>query len=179
MDPRQYFTTIDSGGSAPTYGRRYVFAHIERSTLSVQLRLAYTFTPDLTLEAYAEPFATGGRYFDHGELTAARSREISRYVPLTGPVADSLRAQGTLRMQAGADTLDLWVSDFNVRSFRSNVVLRWEWRRGSTLYLVWQQDRRSSRSGSAAVRPGSLWDALRATGDNFFAVKISYWLPVG
>ena len=31
--------------------------------------------------------------------------------------------------------------DFNVRSFRSNLVLRWEWRPGSIFYMVWQQDR--------------------------------------
>ena len=178
VDPRQYFTTLD-GGPAATYGRRYVFASIERSTLSAQLRLSYTFTPDLTLEAYAEPFATSGRYSDHGELAAPRSREIRRYDPVAGPVADSLRAAGTLRLRAGADTLDLWVNDFNVRSFRSNVVLRWEWRAGSTLYLVWQQNRSARTSSGALVRPGSIWDALSSPGDNFFAVKLSYWLPVG
>ena len=100
-------------------------------------------------------------------------------IAVTGAAADSLRTDGIVRVRSGADTLDLEVSDFNVRSFRSNVVLRWEWRPGSALYLVWQQDRRTSRSGGALVRPGGLWDALGSPGDNFFAVKVSYWLPVG
>jgi len=178
VDPRQYFTTLEGGPSA-TYGQRYVFAAIERSTLSAQLRLSYTFTPDLTLEAYAEPFATSGRYYDHGELAAPRSRELRRYDPVAGPAADSLRAAGTLRVLAGADTLDLWVNDFNFRSFRSSVVLRWEWRAGSTLFVVWQQNRSVRTSSGALVRPGSIWDALSSPGDNFLAVKISYWLPAG
>lgn len=80
--------------------------------------------------------------------------------------------------------------DFNVLSFRSNLVMRWEWRPGSTLFLVWQQnrstfcsptDRRacpgSLRPGSL-VGPGSLGAAFGTAGDNFLAVKFSYWLPV-
>ena len=67
--------------------------------------------------------------------------------------------------------------DFNVRSLRSNVVLRWEWRPGSALFLVWQQDQEADRP-FGRVRPGDLWDALSTSGDSFFAVKISYWLPV-
>lgn len=180
VDARQYVTTLDRAvADSATFGRRYVFARVERSTLSMQLRLSYTFTPDLTLEAYVEPFATSGRYGAHGELAAARSRELRPYAPVTGAVADSLRAEGVLRVRAGSDTLDLDVRDFNVRSLRSNVVLRWEWRPGSTFFLVWQQNRRTSLDGGALVSPGSLWQALSASGDNFFAVKVSYWLPVG
>ena len=63
-------------------------------------------------------------------------------------------------------------------SFRSNVVIRWEWRPGSTLYLVWSQNRFNADTRGQLVRPGNLWDSVRATGDNFLAVKISYWIPV-
>ena len=69
-------------------------------------------------------------------------------------------------------------SDFNVRSFRSNVVVRWEWRPGSTFYLVWQQDRSGNRPiGRAGL--ADVLDGFGATGDNFLAVKASYWLPIG
>ena len=179
VDRQQYLAVIDSGGPAATGGTRYVFAAIERSTLSAQLRLSYTFTPDLTLEAYAEPFAASGRYYDQGELTAPRSLQLTPYVPVTGPSADSALAAGTLLVRSGAATLGLPASDFNVRSFRSNLVLRWEWRPGSTLFLVWQQNRYARSTSGGLVRAGSVWDALTATGDNFFAVKFSYWVPVG
>jgi hypothetical protein len=69
-------------------------------------------------------------------------------------------------------------SDFNVRSFRSNAVMRWEWRPGSTLYLVWQQDRSSSLETGEFVGPGALGDAFGAPGNNFLAMKVTYWLPV-
>ncbi len=179
VDRRQYLTAIDTGGPAATDGRRYVFAAIERSTLSAQLRLSYTFTPDLTLEAYAEPFAASGRYYDQGELTAPRSRALAFYAPVTGASADSARAAGSVLVRSGGTTLSLPAADFNVRSFRSNLVLRWEWRPGSTLFVVWQQNRYARASQGGLVRPGSIWDALSASGDNFFALKISYWLPAG
>ncbi len=52
--------------------------------------------------------------------------------------------------------------DFETLSFRSNLVLRWEWRRGSTLFLIWQRDLGSNERSSRLVRPGDLADALGA-----------------
>ena len=68
--------------------------------------------------------------------------------------------------------------DFNVRSLRSNALLRWEWRPGSTLFAVWQQDRSSYRPLGDAVGPADLWDSFRAEGDNYLVLKATYWLPV-
>jgi hypothetical protein len=57
-------------------------------------------------------------------------------------------------------------------------VLRWEFRPGSTLFLVWQQNLSGDVPPSATVGPGSLWDSFSSPGENFFAFKISYWIPV-
>jgi hypothetical protein len=78
----------------------------------------------------------------------------------------------------GASTFTLANRDFNVRSFQSNVVLRWEWRPGSTLFLVWQQNRERFASTGRRVGTGDFLDTFGAEGDNFFAVKVTYWLPV-
>jgi hypothetical protein len=66
--------------------------------------------------------------------------------------------------------------DFNVRSFRSNLVLRWEWRPGSTLYVVWQQDREADALRRARTGVSDLFRSFGAAGDNSFAVKASFWL---
>jgi hypothetical protein len=87
-------------------------------------------------------------------------------------------AQGDYTFVDAGDTIRIANPDFNVLSFRSNVVVRWEWRPGSTLYLVWQQSRGGSDTRGRLVGPGDLWDSLRATGDNFLAIKASYWIPV-
>jgi hypothetical protein len=76
----------------------------------------------------------------------------------------------------GNSTFTLDSEDFNVRSFRSNLVLRWEWRPGSTLYLVWQQDR--SQEDTTRHRAGfrDMFGSLTAPGDNFFALKADFWI---
>ena len=66
--------------------------------------------------------------------------------------------------------------DFNRLFLRSNLVIRWEWAPGSTLYLIWQQNRRSYTSTGDLIGVNSLGDAITAPGDNFFAIKASYWI---
>lgn len=167
-DPRQYVATL-SGGPAATFGNRYLFATTDRSELAAELRLAYIFTPDLSLEVFAQPFVATGRYGTFGQLPTPRSREL-----------DLFGADGPVRSADGVHTTarGTVAEDFNVRSFRSNAVMRWEWRPGSTLFLVWQQSRSAEQVDGRFVRPGDLFRTLDATGDNYLALKATYWLPV-
>ncbi|HVF41177.1 MAG TPA: DUF5916 domain-containing protein [Gemmatimonadaceae bacterium] len=174
VNPRQFFANLE-GGSDATFGRRYVFSYIERSELSARIRLNYALGTDLTLETYAEPFASSGRFFRLGELPAARSYVLREF----GKDGTTLTKFGndSLVVTDGDQRFKLPVRDFNILSFRSNMVLRWEWRPGSTAYLVWQQNRGEQRTAANLVRVRSLYDAITATGDNVFALKLSYWLP--
>ena len=175
VDPRQYVTTR-AGGSAATFGNRYIFSYIERSTIAASIRLNYAFTPDLTLEAYAEPFAASGRFYDFGELQAARTRHLRTYG--TSGTTITRQPNGVYSVTDGASTFPISTQnlDFDQLSFRSNLVLRWEWTRGSTLFFIWQQNRRAATATGDIVRAGSLWDATTAPGDNFLAVKLTYWI---
>jgi hypothetical protein len=169
---RQYVATF-TGGPAATFGRTYVFASVDRSELFCDVRMTYLFTPDLSLELYAQPFASSGRYHDFGDLPAARARELA---PLDGDTTRVVRHGSHTELRLGDQRRT--VDDFNVRSFRSNAVMRWEWRPGSTLYLVWQQDRAGGRDQIAHVGPRSLLETLDVPGDNFLALKVTYWLPL-
>ncbi|MEO8449554.1 MAG: DUF5916 domain-containing protein [Gemmatimonadota bacterium] len=173
----QQYITARAGGSVATFGSRYIFATIEQSTIAAQFRLDYAFTPNFTLQAYAEPFASSGRFHDFGELARARSFDLRKYGSSSGTAIDR-QADGTTTVTDGASTFTIGRPDFNVLSFRSNLVARWEWLPGSTLFVIWQQNRSNVLTTGDLVRPGSLWDATTAPGDNFFAVKISYWLKV-
>ena len=174
INPRQYVSTRP-GGRPVTYGSRYIFAWTDRTTISTQVRLNVTLKPDLNLDIYAEPFAASGRYYDFGELRAARSRLLRRY-GTDGTTAERL-ADGALHVRDGSDAFVIPNQDFNVRSFRSTTVLRWEWRPGSTLYLVWQQDRSADEVGGSRTGLGDVFGSITSPGDNFFAVKASFWLP--
>ena len=85
---------------------------------------------------------------------------------------------GTRSITDGTSTFTISNRDFNILSFRSNMVMRWEWIPGSTFFLVWQQNRRTAEAFGDPARAGDLFRTTRAGGDNFLAVKVSYWLPV-
>jgi hypothetical protein len=164
--------TLD-GGRPETYGRRYVFSSIDRRTLSAQLRVGFSARPDLDVDLYAEPFAASGRYSGFGELPASRARDLRLYG--TDGTTIDLRPDGSRAVTDGDASFTLRDQDFDVRSFRSSLVLRWEWRLGSTLHLVWQQDRRTSEPWGGGAGLGDVLRSLGAPGRNVFAVKLSYW----
>jgi hypothetical protein len=177
VDGRQYVST-QAGGSAATFGQRYVFAFIERSTLSARFRLNYAFTPNFTVEGYAEPFAASGRFYDFGELSAPKSRSLRTYGASGTGTAITKDGNGVSTVTDGATTFTIPALDFNRLSFRSNLVLRWEWLPGSTAYLIWQQNRQDETLAGRLITPSRLLDATQAAGDNFFVVKVSFWLGV-
>ena len=163
-----------SGGSPATYGGRYIFAFTDRTELALETRLGFTLQPDLNLELYAQPFAASGRYFDFGELAAARGLALREYG--TQGTTITRLPDGTLEVTDGASTFTFPNQDFHVRSFRSTLVLSWEWRPGSTLFLVWQQSRAHETEVGERADFGDLFGSVATAGDNFFAVKASYWL---
>ncbi|HVZ41484.1 MAG TPA: DUF5916 domain-containing protein [Candidatus Kapabacteria bacterium] len=176
FDPRQYVDAV-AGGSAETYGMRYVFGSLEETIISARLRVSYALTPDLCLDAYMEPFVASGQYDRFGELPAPRRLDL-RYYGTDGSSISRL-GDGSYSVTDGLGTFAIANPDFRYGSFRSNFVLRWEWRPGSTFYLVWQQDRAMTDTTGERVGLGDLFKPVTAGGSNFITLKLSYWLPVG
>jgi hypothetical protein len=170
---RQYLRTITGSGRPEQYGNRYIFGVVDRSTLSTQFRVNYTFKPDVTLEVYAEPFAASVRSSAYGEMLAARNMNLRVYG--TDGTTIARQADGSHRVTDGATTFSIPNDWFNRRSFRSNMVLRWEWRPGSILFVVWQQNRAGETPIGNRVGVGDLFDSWSAPGDNIFAVKTTVW----
>ncbi len=175
VDARQYVTTRSDGGAA-TYGQRYIFAAVERSTLSARFRVNYALTPNFTLEVYAEPFAASGRFYGFGEVPAPRSDVLRVYGASGTGTTIARNSDGSATVTDVGSSFGLPALDFQRLSFRSNLVLRWEWLPGSTAFFVWQQSRFGQLLDGDLIRPHDLWDSVRADGDNFVVVKVSYWL---
>jgi hypothetical protein len=173
----QYVETVDDPLATETFGARYVFADLNQTTLSMETRLNVTFRPGLTLEIFAQPFLAGGDYGTLKELRAPRTFDFDRYGEDVGFVAEE---NGEFLIDpdgdgpAGAFTIEN--EDFNRVSLRGTGVLRWEWRPGSTLFLVWQQSRSDSyEDGDFRFRRDA--EAMfRAEPENVFMFKVSYWI---
>jgi hypothetical protein len=154
VDDLQYFGTFQEAGGP----EHYTFANLDRHTLSLTWRLGYTFTPTASLQVYASPFITKGTYSNVRELDRPRAKIYEdRYQPFEDPVADD-------------------PGGFNFQQFRSNVVFRWEYRAGSTLFLVWSQGREGLDpiEGTKGFG-GNLDDLFSRRANDTFLVKLSYW----
>ncbi len=197
--PRQYVATLGddpieavfTAGGANTFGQRYVFSRIARSTISMQMRANYFFTPDLSLELYAEPFISNGRFFDNGQTPFERSLDLTQTGTDGTMIIDNPSGDGTFQVldQNGipiADTdgnTSFGSENFTSLSFRSNLVMRWEFFPGSTAFLVWQRNLSGGLTDINAqpgrnARFGNMFDSFNGDGSDFFAFKIAYWIPV-
>ncbi|MDR0786682.1 MAG: carbohydrate binding family 9 domain-containing protein [Gemmatimonadota bacterium] len=176
-DSQQYVTTL-SGGREEVYGSRYIFSYINRTTISTQVRAGFTVRPDLNFDLYMEPFAASGRYFDYGELSAPGSIDRVTYGAAGTGTTMVVNADGSREITAGGDPFTISNRDFNQKSYNSNAVLRWEWRPGSTMYLVWQQNRSARDPISNPVDLGDPFKAITLPGTNILLFKTSWWLPV-
>ncbi len=178
VDPRQYIATRDATNSAinnVTFGQRYIFSFIERSTVSARFRLNYAFTPNFTVEGYAEPFAASGRFYNFGELAAPGGKAMRVYGAAGTSTELSKDVTGRSIIRDGGSSFTLPALDFNRLSFRSNLVFRWEWLPGSTAFLIWQQNRTDATTAGRLIAPRDLVDATKASGDNIVVAKVSYW----
>jgi hypothetical protein len=145
----QNFGTI---GSDTTH---YTFARLDQTIVSLTTRLNFTATPTLSLQVYAAPYVNTGKYADWKELADPRA---ARY-------ADRFRATAP-----GA-------TGFDYQQLRSNTVVRWEYRPGSSLFVVWQHGRELYRPGATDFDFGrEAGDLLGIHPNNTFLVKLSYWL---
>ena len=173
LDSRQFFEQIPDG-RPQTFGTRYVFASLDRSTVYAQLRAGLAITPNVGFEFYAEPFAASGSYSDFGELAAARSRDLRLY-GTDGTTILPLE-DGSFEVTDGDQTFTIGNGNFDFWSFRSNAVFRWDYMQGSTIYLVWQQNRLAEDFRGEQVGLEDLFEAFDAPGEDILAIKATFRL---
>jgi Domain of unknown function (DUF5916) len=160
-----------------TYGARYLFAALDQNVLSVTTRLDLYFTPNLSLQVYAQPFVATAAFGVPKAFTTPRGYAFSSYgangstigVDQTGTTV--LDADGS-----GPSPRFLYPNpDFRIRSIRSNVVLRWEYRPGSTLFLVWNQGRQTAIADPSFRPFHDLAGIFKDDMQNVFLVKANYY----
>ena len=167
----QYVTATDVLPYGPTYGERYVFADLEQREFSLDTRVDWTFSPTLTLQLFAQTLISSGDYVQYKQLADAQTYDFLNLDPTLVDGTQEVDFDGD-----GAADYSFTDRDFNVRSLIGNAVLRWEYRPGSTIFLVWQ------RAQAGRVRVGD-FDLGRDVGalfdvpaDDRFIIKVNYWL---
>jgi hypothetical protein len=163
---------IDDVASASA--THYLLGRLDQTTLALTLRADVALTPTLTVQYYGEPFMGAGTFADFKQVSSPRAAAPDRrFAGVTAARAgDELAAD--LDGDGARERFD--DPDFNVRQFRSNAVLRWEYRPGSTLFLVWAQARDHEAPGTRFGARDGLSDLFASAPDNVLMIKASYWL---
>jgi len=179
----QYVTAETDPTATAFYGRRYVFAYLKADTWSLDTRINWTFTPNLTLQLYAQPYFSSGDYSSFREFAATRTIKKVIYGKDAGTIVRNAAtgtagATYTVDPDGAGPAVPFTFGDpnFAYRSLIGNAVLRWEYRPGSTVFFVWTQ----TRSGSDDVGNFDFArDRVALMSDrptNIFKIKVNYWL---
>jgi hypothetical protein len=161
--------------------KSYVFADIEQNTFALNIRFSYSITPDLTIQYYGQPFISAGEYSNYKRITNPRAGEYSDRFHLFSWDEYQTDTDGNIRFDENGNGLydyEIDNPDFNVQFFLSNLVVRWEYRPGSTLYLVWSQNREGTKSTGTFNLNDDMRDLYAVQPHNILLLKLSYWFPL-
>ena len=116
---------------------------------------------------------------DYGDLRRITDARADAYANRFTDIEASAGSDGTVSADINGDgTAETFPNnpDFNFKQFRSNAVLRWEYRPGSVLFAVWSQGRDHFAQTGAFSLGDDLGTLFGQPGEDVFMVKLSYWI---
>ncbi len=169
----QYVETVDFQD-----GERYIFASIDQKTFALTIRINYNITPDFTIQYYGAPFVSAAQYVDFKKITDPKADNYNdRFSVFSGNQISYIpeyEAYGINELPGDDYDYYFYYPDFNFRQFRSNLVLRWEYKPGSLFYFVWSQDKTDAVSDGDFNLNKSIKEMVKITPLDVFLIKFSY-----
>lgn len=167
----QYVTQLDYNNT-----KRYILGTIDNKTIKASLRINYTLNPNLSIQYYAQPFVSRGRYSDFKYVTSPTAERLDDRFYAYNPDQVNFN-QGQYEFdenQDGQSDYSFNNPDFNVVQFNSNLVMRWEYIPGSELFLVWSQGLRSNLDSGLSLLDGFESGIIDQQPQNIFLIKATY-----
>ena len=170
-------TELDNNNSQSIY----LMGAIKQKTIGLTTRIDYIITPELSIQFYGNPFISMGKYTDFKRATNTMDKIYENRFHLLRQ--DELSYNASKNTYSVSETATGYGytfdnPDFSFREFRSNLVVRWEYKPNSILYLVWAQ----GRSGRISEYVSSLSQNTKALFNyhpgNVFMIKLNYWFSI-
>ncbi len=160
----------------------YVVATLDRKTLGLTIRIDFSINPEFTIQYYGNPYISLGRYTDFKHITNAGADEFSeQFILLDNNQIEYNEVADQYAVRLNDPIMpDYHIPnpDFNYLEFRSNLVARWEFKPGTTLYLVWTQSRFGDYDYSDYSVTGNIRNMFSIFPDNIFLIKFNYWFSM-
>jgi len=161
---------------------KYIFGRISQKTVGLILRLNCSITPTLTIQYYGQPFVSAGNYSQLKRITDPRAKAYTdRFHTYVNSEINYDANEETYLIDENADgAIDYTIEnpDFNFRQFRSNLVVRWEYSPGSTIYLVWSQSRTGYEGMGDFSFRRDMRELFHVYPHNVFLVKLNRWFSL-
>lgn len=173
-DDAQYIDQVqDDAGQT-----RYLVGRIRQTSASLTLRASWTLSPRLSLQAYAQPFLATGAYATYKEVTQPGARSNAARFSVLDPTEYRVLGDTIVvdRDGNGVPEYAFPRPDFGLRELRSTLVVRWEYRPGSSVFAIWTHGRSSSDGVGELGLGGGLSRLARAEAENIVMVKANYWI---
>lgn len=170
VDELQYIGQFDRTAS----DKVYLLGKVDNRNLGITFRIDLALTPELTLQYYGSPFVSIGKYSDFKEVLNPLDPEYSNRFNILHPGKPGQTYSFDSDKDGIAD-YSFTNPDFNYQQFKSNLVLRWEYMAGSTLYLVWAQDRTAFEQNGPFNFDKGFRSLSRLFPRNIVMVKFNYW----
>ena len=177
----QWVTSYDDDFAAATFGRSYVFANIDHETFSAEMRLNWSFSPKLSLQLYLQPFFTVGNYTQFKVFAKPNTMDYNVYGGNGSTIIyDEEDSEYTVDADGNGPAAEETFNNpnFNFKSIRGNVVLRWEVLPGSVFYLVWTHDKINEDHPGNFNLSRDFTNLWKSEASNVFLMKFSYWFDV-
>jgi hypothetical protein len=171
----QWVTKVDDSTAVATYGARYIFGKLDQKEFAASIRMDWTFTPKLSLQLFLQPLLSVGGYSEFKELARPGVYAFNRYGPES---VTPTNGEYTVDPDGSGPAQPLTFSDpdFSFKSLRANAVLRWEYMPGSTVFLVWTQERTNFNDPGDYRFGRDFSNLISSVPDNVLLLKVTYWL---
>jgi hypothetical protein len=167
----QYVTDL----SVADGNHRYILATVDQRIYRLTVRSTVNITPNLTVELWAQPFIATGVYDEFKKtLSPAATQFRERFETYQSIEVSRDNGRYIITENQSATPFSFQNPDFNIKEFRSNLVMRWEYIPGSTFFLVWS----SNGSVFSSEQDSNFYAGTRQLMDlaarNTFLMKYTY-----
>ena len=179
----QWIGAVKDPTATGTFGKRYIFARLEQTTLATDIRADWIISPNLSLQVYMQPLIFSGKYSEFKALQKPKTYDFLKFGNNGSTLVKNLLPSGEIASYTldpdgtgPASAIPIENPDFHSLSLRGSAVLRWEYLPGSTLYFVWTQNRQDQEPTGEFNFGHSMTSLFDLRADNIFLIKLSYWL---
>lgn len=182
MNEQQYVTYVEYDND-----NKYILGKINQETFGMSIRLNYNINPEMSLQYWGQPFFASGSYSNFKFVTDPRN---DNYTERFQSYTNNNSGEDQINFNEAGNTYEIdedlngeidytFLSpDFNRSEYLHNMVFRWEYRPGSTLFLVWSQNRNYFASDAGVAISQNIDEMFDYKPHNTFLVKFSYRIGI-